>query len=86
MKTGEKTINFTKVTQEDFTEEATFEKVWKDMEKGDLGRARRKWMSSGWGATRYSVQGGRGQRALSAHAAASGTPLFVTVIVMVSTA
>lgn len=56
------------------------------MEKGDLGRARRKWMSSGWGATRYSVQGGRGQRALSAHAAASGTPLFVTVIVMVSTA
>lgn len=58
---GKKTINFTKVTQEDFTEEVTFEKVWKDMEKDDLGRARRKWMSSGWGG--YSVQCVRGKRA-----------------------
>lgn len=42
MKTWEKTINFTEVTREDFSEEVTFEKVWKDMEKDDLGRARRK--------------------------------------------
>ena len=52
-KTWEKTINFSKITREDFTEEVTFEKVWKDMEKGDLGWARRKWMSSGWGVTQY---------------------------------
>lgn len=36
-KHGKKTINFTKITREDFTEEVTFEKVWKDMEKDDLG-------------------------------------------------
>lgn len=52
-KTWEKTINFTKITREDFTEDVTFEKVWKDMEKGDLGWARRKWTGSGWEVTQY---------------------------------
>ena len=61
MKIWEKTINFTKVTWEDLREEVTFEKVWKDMEKDDLGRARRKWMSLGWGSLSTVCKGEEGR-------------------------
>lgn len=76
-----KTINFTKVTQEDVQRKWHLRRS-EDMEKDDLGRARRKWMSSGCGH-QHSVwrEEGRGlyqhmRRHLSLH---SLLPLIIMV-------